>query len=75
MLNIGIYGGSFDPVHSGHVNLVRECLEKTLLDMVYIVLKGEQITQLAVYDYANARVADRLGVDILCVSDTGSMVL
>ena len=37
MLNIGIYGGSFDPVHSGHVNLVRECLEKTLLDMVYIV--------------------------------------
>lgn len=38
-------------------------------------LKGEQITQLAVYDYANARVADRLGVDILCVSDTGGMVL
>ena len=37
--------------------------------------KGEQIVQLAVYDYANARVADRLGVDILCVSDTGGMVL
>lgn len=37
--------------------------------------KGEQITQLAVYDYANARVADRLGMDILCVSDTGGMVL
>lgn len=37
--------------------------------------KGECITQLAVYDYANARVADRLGVDILCVSDTGGMVL
>lgn len=37
--------------------------------------KGEKITQLAVYDYANARVADRLGVDILCVSDTGGMVL
>lgn len=37
--------------------------------------KGEKIVQLAVYDYANARVADRLGVDILCVSDTGGMVL
>ncbi len=37
--------------------------------------RGEQITQLAVYDYANARVADRLGMDILCVSDTGGMVL
>lgn len=37
--------------------------------------KGEKITQLAVYDFANARVADRLGMDILCVSDTGGMVL
>ncbi|MGE4310706.1 3-methyl-2-oxobutanoate hydroxymethyltransferase [Desulfovibrio sp.] len=36
---------------------------------------GEKITQLAVYDFANARVADRLGADILCVSDTGGMVL
>lgn len=37
--------------------------------------KGESIVQLAVYDYPNAIVADRVGVDILCVSDTGGMVL
>lgn len=37
--------------------------------------KGEQITQIAVYDYENAIVCDRLGMDILCVSDTGGMVL
>ncbi|MCB2188593.1 MAG: 3-methyl-2-oxobutanoate hydroxymethyltransferase [Deltaproteobacteria bacterium] len=37
--------------------------------------KGEQITQLAVYDFTNAMVADRMGMDILCVSDTGGMVL
>ncbi len=37
--------------------------------------RGEAITQLAVYDYENAIVADRLGIDILCVSDTGGMVL
>jgi len=37
--------------------------------------KGEAIVQLAVYDYPNAIVADRVGVDILCVSDTGGMVL
>lgn len=37
--------------------------------------EGEQIVQLAVYDYRNAVVADRLGIDILCVSDTGGMVL
>ncbi len=37
--------------------------------------KEEPIVQLAVYDYENAIVADRLGIDILCVSDTGGMVL
>ena len=37
--------------------------------------RKEPITQLAVYDYENAIVADRVGVDILCVSDTGGMVL
>lgn len=37
--------------------------------------RREQIVQLAVYDYPNAVVADRVGIDILCVSDTGGMVL
>ena len=37
--------------------------------------KKEPIVQLAVYDYENAIVADRMGIDILCVSDTGGMVL
>ncbi len=37
--------------------------------------KGEAITQLAAYDYRTAVVADRLGMDILCVSDTGGMIL
>jgi len=36
----------------------------------------EQIVQMAIYDYRSAVVADRLGdIDILCVSDTGGMVL
>ena len=35
----------------------------------------EPITQLAAYDYRTAVVADRLGMDILCVSDTGGMIL
>ena len=37
--------------------------------------KGEPITQLAAYDYRTAVVPDRLGMDILCVSDTGGMIL
>ncbi len=37
--------------------------------------KGEAIVQMAIYDFRSAVVADRLGIDILCVSDTGGMVL
>jgi len=37
--------------------------------------KGEQIVQMAIYDYRSAVLADKVGIDILCVSDTGGMVL
>ena len=35
----------------------------------------EQIVQMAIYDYRSAVLADRLEIDILCVSDTGGMIL
>ena len=37
--------------------------------------QGEQIVQMAIYDYRSAVIADDLGVEILCVSDTGGMIL
>lgn len=37
--------------------------------------RKEPIVQLAVYDYETAIIADRVAIDILCVSDTGGMVL
>tara|TARA_B100000767_G_scaffold227986_1_gene218190 strand:- start:2821 stop:3723 length:903 start_codon:yes stop_codon:yes gene_type:complete len=37
--------------------------------------ESEGIVQMAIYDYRSAVIADRLGIDILCVSDTGGMVL
>ena len=37
--------------------------------------KNEQIVQMAIYDYRSAVIADRLDIDILCVSDTGGMIL
>lgn len=37
--------------------------------------RGEAIVQMAIYDYRSAVIADRLGIDILCVSDSGGMIL
>ena len=39
------------------------------------VADDEQIVQMAIYDYRSAVIADRLEIDILCVSDTGGMIL
>ncbi|HTG02278.1 MAG TPA: 3-methyl-2-oxobutanoate hydroxymethyltransferase [Nitrospirota bacterium] len=35
----------------------------------------EQITMMAIYDYPNAVIAERTGIDIVCVSDSGGMAV
>ena len=49
--NIGIYGGTFDPVHEGHLKVVQSVLSKLKLDVLYVVAarnpwmkKGKKIT-------------------------------
>lgn len=37
MKRIGIFGGSFNPVHQGHTSLVRELLSKGCVDKVLVV--------------------------------------
>lgn len=36
-MNIGIFGGSFNPVHSGHVGLARKAIEELALDRLMVV--------------------------------------
>lgn len=36
-----LYGGSFDPVHAGHVALVRTLLDRGLADQVHVVPAGQ----------------------------------
>lgn len=47
----------------------------TIRELMRKMNGGEQIVQMAIYDYRSAVIADRLGIDILCVSDTGGMIL
>lgn len=36
-MRIGIYGGSFNPVHNGHIHLAESAAEELALDKVYLV--------------------------------------
>ena len=40
-LRLGIYGGTFDPVHHGHLLLARDALEQLRLDAVLFVPCGQ----------------------------------
>ncbi len=37
MKKIGFYGGTFDPIHSGHINLCYSALESKIVDEILVV--------------------------------------
>jgi nicotinate-nucleotide adenylyltransferase len=39
-MNIGLFGGTFDPIHRGHVALARAALERHSLNRIYLVPSG-----------------------------------
>ena len=40
-MRIGIYGGTFDPVHMGHLVLAEQCREQCQLDEIWFVPAGQ----------------------------------
>ena len=47
----------------------------TIRELQRKMREDEQIVQMAMYDYRSAVIAERLGIDLLCVSDTGGLFL
>lgn len=40
-MKIGIYGGSFNPVHNGHLNIVKYVLNQLKLDKIIVIPVGK----------------------------------
>ena len=71
---IGLYGGTFDPIHNGHLNLVLDIKEAQGLDEMWLIPTGVnpfkinqtvasaqqrlEMTQLAAQDYPELSVSD-----------------
>ena len=43
MSRVGIYGGTFDPIHLGHLHVITQLIEKNIVDQLLIVPAGEPL--------------------------------
>jgi nicotinate-nucleotide adenylyltransferase len=66
MLRLGLYGGSFDPVHHGHLILARQALEDLSLDRVIFIPAIESPFK---PNQSSASAADRFAMVRLAVQD------
>ena len=41
--SIGVLGGSFDPIHQGHINIARMVFEKLNLDKIFFAMQNPSI--------------------------------
>ena len=64
-MKIGIYPGSFDPIHLGHIKIVNEILKSKTVDKVLIVPTGDYWNKNVVAD-----LKDRIDMIKLFSSDT-----
>ena len=43
MSRVGIYGGTFDPIHLGHLHVITQLIEKKIVDQLLVVPAGEPL--------------------------------
>ena len=43
MSRVGIYGGTFDPIHLGHLHVITQLIEKQIVDQLLVVPAGEPL--------------------------------
>ena len=43
MSRVGIYGGTFDPIHLGHLHVITQLFEKDLVDQLLVVPAGQPL--------------------------------
>jgi nicotinate-nucleotide adenylyltransferase len=68
---IGLYGGTFDPIHNGHLHLITQLLERHLVDELILIPAGQPRLR-AVAPIASAE--SRLAMAQLAVKDLPAQI-
>ncbi len=71
-MRVGIYGGTFSPIHNGHVAAARAFMEQMWLDILYVIPTGISPHKVMQGD---ATAADRLEMCRLAFSDMDGVVV
>ncbi|MCF8553059.1 MAG: adenylyltransferase/cytidyltransferase family protein, partial [Candidatus Planktophila sp.] len=66
MSRVGIYGGTFDPIHLGHLHVISQLIEKKIVDQLLVVPAGEPLLR---NDAPKATAQQRRAMCQLAVSD------
>ena len=40
-MRVGLYGGTFDPIHNGHVHVIEQLIERNIVDYLLVVPAGQ----------------------------------
>jgi nicotinate-nucleotide adenylyltransferase len=40
-LKLGLYGGTFDPIHNGHTHVITELIQRSIVDQLLVIPAGE----------------------------------
>lgn len=43
MSRVGIYGGTFDPIHNGHLHVITQLIEKKIIDHLLVIPAGQPL--------------------------------
>ena len=63
---VGIYGGTFDPIHNGHIKVVAQLLSRGVVDQIILVPAGEPLLR---ENVPVASGSDRLAMCRLAIKD------
>ena len=67
-MRVGLFGGSFNPIHNGHLNIIKNILERDVVDEIWVIPCAEHAFNKDLIDAEH-----RVKMIGLAISDLGEL--